>query len=118
MATEILATLMAALGTAVGSFITWLFNRKAQAAETKGKEEESTSKEIDNEIKLSNYYKEMLDDLNARYEKKYQELVAMYDKKVQMLEDEIKLLRRKNAALIQENKELKKQLNEQSKGSR
>ena len=112
MANEIIMAGIAIVSGGFSSFFTWMFSRHLKKAETRGKEEEANALLISNQIKISDYYKNMLDDLGSRYEKKFKEIVSMYDTKVSMLEDEIKLLKRNITYLTQENKELKKQLNE------
>ncbi|GLB51698.1 hypothetical protein NBRC110019_07370 [Neptunitalea chrysea] len=109
---ELLAGLTGGLGTGLGAFFTWLFNKKRQEAQTKQEQENAESTEIDNEIKLANYYKVMLDDLGGRYETKYAQLSEVFDRKVKMLEDEIKLLTNRNKTLTEENRSLKKVVKE------
>ncbi|MPT35739.1 MAG: hypothetical protein E2604_11815 [Flavobacterium sp.] len=111
--------------TLIAAAIGWFFGRKKLKAEVTGMNAENESKEIDNDIKLSGYYKELLDDLKSRYEIRFQELEnryeirfqefeAMSNRKVQVLESEItmrdrkiKLLEREIAELKRENKQLR-----------
>lgn len=102
---EVYLALAAALGGFLTKGVEWLFNRKKD-------DEEIKSKEIDNEVKLADYYKTMLDDLHARYEGKYQELSALYANKEKILRDEIALLSRKVKMLKTENMELRKRVKE------
>lgn len=102
--------------TYVGEFLTaltagfggWFFGRKKQNAEI-------TSAEIDNEIKLSDYYKTMLDDLGNRYEQKYKDVVALYESREKLLRDEITMLKNKIKMLRQENISLKRRVGELEK---
>lgn len=64
---------------------------------------------IDNDIKLSGHYKEILDDLKQRYEKRYQEFEEMMNRKFQLLEEELKLKDRKIKLQHQEITELRKE---------
>ena len=113
MFSELVVALIALVSGGASSTFTWFLARKRNHAEARIKEEEANSLEIANEIKFADYYKVMLDDLGARYEKEFQKIVGMYDKKVQMLEDEIKLLKRKIYNLEKENKELLNRLKDE-----
>ena len=108
------------IAAAIGGFLTkgteWVFNRGNAAEEVKGKE-------IDNEVKLADYYKSMLDDLEVRYDRKYQELgdrhekryesmSSLYEDKERVLRDEIVLLKNKVRMLKTENAELRKRVRE------
>lgn len=64
---------------------------------------------IDNDIKLSGHYKEILADLKNRYETRYQEFAEMMNRKSSLLEQEIKLKDRKIKLQQQEITELKKE---------
>ncbi len=64
---------------------------------------------IENDIKLSGHYKEILDDLKNRYETRYKEFEASMMRKVDLLEEEIKLMARKVKLQQQEIIELKKE---------
>ncbi|MFK7033199.1 hypothetical protein V3468_02865 [Flavobacterium oreochromis] len=64
---------------------------------------------IDNDVKLSNHYKDILDDLQKRYENKYYEFEQMMGRKVQILEEEIKMRDRKIKLLEREIVELKRE---------
>lgn len=64
---------------------------------------------IENDIKLSNHYKEILDDLKARYHTQYKEFEDMMTRKVKLLEEENKLKDRKIKLQQQEILELKKE---------
>ncbi|TWP30503.1 hypothetical protein ETU09_00450 [Apibacter muscae] len=86
----------------------WLFGRRKQNVELK-------SAEIDNEIKFADYYKSLLDDLSARYEKKYLDIEQLYTGKEKLLQDEISILRSKITMLERENSELKKRIKELEK---
>ena len=87
----------------VGAFTGWFFTRKKQAAEAE-------NLEIDNSDKIIDQYKTALDDLCIRYENKYEELSKACDRKVKILEDEIRVHKRRYTLLKQENTELRIQL--------
>lgn len=90
----------------MGSVFAYLFGRKKTTAEIKVIEEGTKTTKIDNEIKMSEYYKEMLDDLSSRYESKYKEVVALYEDRIKLLKSEIVLLRKQNSDLKKRVKEL------------
>jgi hypothetical protein len=64
---------------------------------------------IDNDIKLSGHYKEILDDLKSRYETRYKEFEELMNRKNSLLEEELKLKDRKIKLQQQEINELKKE---------
>ena len=97
--TEILPVLTAAAGGLSG----FLFSKHKRKAET-------NNLEISNTEKLLNQYREVLDDLTARNEKKFIELEAAYERKIKVLEEEIKIHKRLIEAFKQEIIILKKQL--------
>lgn len=75
--------------TILGAFTAWFFTRKKTDVEV-------DTTEIDNGDKVIKRYKDALDDLDARYEKKYQHLEemsknveALFTKKEQVLLQEI-----------------------------
>lgn len=89
----------------IAAFCGWFFSRRKQRAEV-------NSSEIDNGAKAVNLYKETLDDLGNRYEKKYQDIVALYNNREKLLRDEIAMLKSKLKMLKQENISLKKRVSE------
>lgn len=93
-----------------GGILAYLFERKKNRAVTKGVEADASLKEINNSSKIVDLYKDALDDLENRYERKYKELSALYDRKVKLLEDEIRLHKRQNTAIKRENTDLRKKL--------
>ena len=97
--------------TAVGStgYFTFIFARRKYNAESKVVEASAKTTEIENEIKLSNYHKEMLDDLKPRYELMYKEFEVVMNRKMLLLEEEIKMRDRKIKILQAEIIELKKE---------
>lgn len=103
---EIIINSIAAGG--LGGFFGWFFTRKKLNAEAEGEEENTKSKAIDNEIKLSDYYQKMLDDLGSRYEAKFLDVEKLYLNKERILKDEILMLKQKVKMLKIENAELKK----------
>jgi hypothetical protein len=107
--TSVVSTVIIAAGT---GFSSWVYARKRNNADTK-------TVEIDNEIKLSNQYKDMLDDLPGRYEQRFKEydthvkaMAAEYEASVQIKE---KLLKEEIVLLRRENKILKVQLAEKNR---
>ncbi|HUH35149.1 MAG TPA: hypothetical protein VL022_04885 [Moheibacter sp.] len=62
------------------------------------------SNKIDNDIKLSSHYKEILDDLKQRYDTRFFEYDQMMGDKIKILKDEITLLRRQVRGLKAEIK--------------
>lgn len=103
--TEVYLVLSAALGAFLTKLVEWIFNKK-------GQKEDVRTKAIDNEVKLADYYKQMLDDLQARYEAKFNDVVKLYESKEKILRDEISLLNRKIKDLKAENLALRRRLKE------
>jgi hypothetical protein len=101
-----------------GGLAAYFFERKKNNAVTKGVEADATTKEIDNGGKVIDLYKQALDDLENRYEKKYQEINSLYERKIKVLEDEIRLHKRMNTALKKENADLKRQLKDAGNNSK
>jgi hypothetical protein len=112
--------LLIAIGTVLTSggtgYFTFLFMKSRYKQEVeKLKVEVLQAKEsaettaIDNDIKLSGHYKEILDDLKVRYENRYKEFEEMMNRKFSLLEEEIKLQARKIKLQQQEINELKKE---------
>jgi len=91
-------------------FFTYIFTKKKYDVEVLQTKENAETTAIDNDIKLSNHYKEILDDLKARYETRYKEFEEAMKRKIDLLEEEIKLRDRKIKLLQNENLELKKEL--------
>lgn len=97
---SIISTLITVIGGT--GYFTFLFTRsknrqdieklKIEIVQAK-KAAETTS--IDNDIKLSGHYKEILDDLKQRYENRYKEFENILSRKISMLEEELKLKDRK-----------------------
>lgn len=112
--------LLIALGAIVTSggtgFFTFLFMKskykqdveKLKVEVLQAKETAETTA-IDNDIKLSGHYKEILDDLKQRYESRYKEFEDMMNRKVSMLEEELKLKDRKIRLQQIEINELKRE---------
>ena len=113
---EIIINSLAAGG--IGGFFGWFFTRKKLNAEAEGEEENTKSKAIDNEIKLSDYYQKMLDDLGTRYEAKFLDVEKLYLNKERILKDEILMLKQKVKMLKTENTELRKRVSELEKQSK
>ena len=99
--------LLTAAGTA---WVTFIFTKAKYKQEVEMlKVEVSKAKtdvesgNIDNDIKLSNYYKDLLDDLDKRYETKFSSYVSMTEDKMKMMES----LFNQKIALLQEEIKLK-----------
>jgi hypothetical protein len=65
--------------TAIGGtgYFTFVFAKSKYKVEVLQAKENAETTAIDNDIKLSGHYKEILDDLKGRYEKRYQEFEEM-----------------------------------------
>ena len=91
-----------------GTLTAYFFERKKNKAIAKGVEADAETKEINNGSKVIDLYKEALDDLQNRYEKKYVETSEMWERKYGMMQDEMHQLetsfQRKNKLLEDENK--------------
>lgn len=97
--------------TAIGGtgLFTFLQTKKKYTIEVLQAKENAETTAIDNDIKLSGHYKEILDDLKTRYESRYKEFEEMMNRKYQLLEEEIKIKDRKIKLQQQEIVELKKE---------
>jgi tRNA A37 N6-isopentenylltransferase MiaA len=97
--------------TAVGGtgYFTFLFTRSKYKVDVLQAKENAETTAIDNDIKLSGHYKEILDDLKSRYESRYKEFEDSINRKVELLEEEIRLKDRKIKLQQQEINELKKE---------
>lgn len=109
---ELIVVISAAVGAFLTKLIDWMFNKTSH-------KEDARSKVIDNEIKLSNKYKEMLDDIEPRYKAKlidFEERVKaneeLWKKKEELLKEENVLLRKEVRALKVEVKEKNKKIAE------
>lgn len=113
---ELLIALGAVLTSGGTGYFTFLFMKSKYKQEVEklkvdvlqAKESAETTA-IDNDIKLSGHYKEILDDLKVRYENRYKEFEEMMNRKFLLLEEEIKLKDRKIKLQQQEINELKKE---------
>lgn len=85
-----------------GGFVKWFFDKQKEKVSIK-------TTEIDNDVKLSNHYKDILDDLKSRYEDRYKEFEELMNRKIKLLEEENKLKDRKIKLQQQEINELKKE---------
>ncbi|WP_233860989.1 hypothetical protein [Tenacibaculum piscium] len=87
-----------------------ILERRKNNAITKSVEADAESKEIGNGQQVVSLYKDALDDLSERYEKKYQEITSLYERKIKVLEDEIRVHKRMLTTLKKENSELRKHI--------
>ena len=100
------------LGTYLGAFLNKKkYNQEVELLRFQAKQSKETAENasIDNDIKLSVHYKEILDDLKVRYENRYKEFEGIMLRKVELLEQEITLKNRKIKLQQQEIIELKKE---------
>lgn len=88
-----------------GGLLFWFLERKKFNAEVEKALESVKSDKIENDVKLSHHYKEILDDLKVRYETRYSEFERMMTDKIRILKDEIALLRKQVRELKNELKE-------------
>ena len=97
--------------TAVGGtgYFTFLFAKSKYKVEVLQARENAETTAIENDIKLSGHYKEILDDLKSRYEIRYKEFEDLMNRKVLLLEEELKIRDRKIKLQQQEIIELKKE---------
>lgn len=105
---ELLIALAGLVSVGGSAFFGWVFAKRKSNAEAK-------TTEIENEIKMSDYYKVMLDDLRNRYERKYQDYESLMNSKEKILKEEITMLNRKIKMLKTENSELRKRISELEK---
>jgi len=108
---EILIAIVGFITTGSAAIFGWIFGRRKTTAEAKVIEGKAKTIEIDNDIKSSNHYKEMLDDLKPRYEKQFRDFEAACLSKEKLLREEIVILREENrilkAQVLQKDTELK-----------
>lgn len=102
---------IAAISAAIGGtgIFTFLFAKSKYKVDVIQAEENVNTTAIDNDIKLSHHYKEILDDLKQRYESRYQEFEAIMNRKFLLLEEELKIKDRKIRLQQLEIIELKKE---------
>lgn len=91
----------------VGGIWGYVFERNKNKAITKGVEADVDAKEINNSTKVLDLYKEALDDLQNRYEKRYNEVAEMFEKKYEMMRSEIQEL---EASFARKNKLLEDEI--------
>lgn len=100
-------SIIAAMG-GTGVF-TFFFTRSKYKVDVLQAEQNAETTAIENDIKLSGHYKEILDDLKNRYETRYKEFEDLMKRKVELLEEENKLKDRKINLQKQEIIELKRE---------
>lgn len=113
---ELIIAIVGVISTGATGYLSFLFARSKYKQEVeKIKVEVLQAREsadtiaIDNDIKLSGHYKEILDDLKSRYEVRYKEFEDLMNRKVLLLEEELKIKDRKIKLQQQEIIELKKE---------
>ncbi len=99
---EIIITVVGVISTGIMSYLTFLFARSKYKQEVEKLKVEvlqarvaADSLAIDNDIKLANNYKSILDDLKLRYDSQFKEYELAMARKVKLLEEENKLKDRK-----------------------
>lgn len=99
---EIVLALITVITGAGSSWFTYLFARskyKTEVAKLQVDVMQANANvdtvAIENDIKLSGHYKDILDDLKGRYVKQYQEFEELMNRKFCLLEEELKLKDRK-----------------------
>ena len=97
-----------ALALFLGGLINFIFNKRKEKAGV-------TTTEIENGSKVVDLYKEALDDLPIRYEKKFSELNELWEKKVQILKEEIEFLKRERDLWKKKYNDLLKEYNRYKK---
>ena len=112
--TQIFVTILGYL-LGAGGLVFWFLERKKFNAEVSAALESVNTSKIENDVKLSNHYKDILDDLKQRYENRYQEFDALMKSKEKILKEEISMLNRKIKMLKTENAELRKRVVELEK---
>lgn len=122
---EFLANYVIELLTTTGlisGFGGWFFGKKKNEADVDDVRARTETIEIENEIKLSNYYKELLDDLKPRYDKQFKEFQAacvskerLMREKMVLLKEEIRMLKAHLAAKDKEIKERDRRIAELEK---
>lgn len=113
---ELIIAIVGVISTGATGYLSFLFARSKYKQEVeKIKVEVLQAREsadtiaIDNDIKLSGHYKEILDDLKARYEIRFKEFEDLMNRKNLLLEEEIKIKDIKIRLQQQEIIELKKE---------
>lgn len=78
--------------TAVGGtgFFTFLFTKGKYKVDVLQAKENAETTAIENDVKLSAHYKEILDDLKQRYESRYKEFEELMNGKVLLHKEELK----------------------------
>lgn len=78
--------------TAIGGtgFFTFLFTKSKYQVDVLQAKENAETTAIDNDVKLSSHYKDILDDLKSRYETRYKEFEELMNRKVMLHKEELK----------------------------
>lgn len=105
MMMELYLVLSAALGAFLTKLVDWIFNKKSFR-------EDARAKSIENEVRLADYYKTMVDDLKPRYEQMLREFEETVKAKEKIQEAKEKLLKEEVSLLRKENRMLKQQIAE------
>lgn len=101
--------LWATLSAAGSSFVTWIFTRRKQNAETAQAEAQAENSELANVEKAVAIWREMASDLRGQFQALQTEVLAL-QKQVTKLEIENERLTAKNQELQSEIDELRKQI--------
>lgn len=115
MNTEVILAIIAAVAAPLSGWFVFLYTKQKYTTEIEelkvkilADKKEVESSEIDNDIKLSGHYKNLLNDLPLHYDNKFKEYETMVSARIQNLEEQIKLneslWKKKNQALQEEIK--------------
>jgi hypothetical protein len=104
---HIIPHIEAFIGAVLTGLAGFLFGKRKLRAEVAGMNADNEGKEIENAEKLVKLYKETLDDLGSRYEAKFKGFSDLSDKKVALLQEQIDFQKRINEQLKAENNLLK-----------
>ena len=95
-----------------GGLFAWWKEKKKNKVLVEGLEADNEKKSIDNASHLVNVYKDALDDLNTRYESKFNEITDLYERKIKALKEEIRIHKSLNSALKKQITQLKNRIKE------
>lgn len=97
---DILAAVISFISVVATGFVGWFFGRRKT-------NEEVRSMAIDNDVKLSNHYKTIIEDIDDKFKSRLANVEDLYQQKEKALAEEIRILKRRIRLLESENKELR-----------
>lgn len=86
---ELWLALIGLISTGGAGYFGWFFGRRKTNAEAE-------TVEISNRIVVADHHKKLLDDLQPRYEQRYNELVLIFENKMKLLEEQVSILKEQN----------------------